>query len=75
MTKKVLLAKGAAYRPFCADFGPINLGLTHHFIEILAQVLSLSPSVPSVSVSVSVSASVSYQPDLSVDNKVNAAVG
>ena len=30
------------YRPFCADFGPINLGMTHHFCEVLQELL-LSP--------------------------------
>ena len=27
------------YRPFCADFGPINLGMTHHFCEVLQELL------------------------------------
>ena len=30
------------YRPFCADFGPMNLGMTHHFCEVLQELL-LSP--------------------------------
>ena len=28
------------YAPFCADFGPFNLGMTHHFCEVLRQLMS-----------------------------------
>lgn len=28
------------YTPFCADFGPFNLGMTHHFCEVLKELMS-----------------------------------
>jgi len=28
------------YMPFCADFGPFNLGMTHHFCEVLRELMS-----------------------------------
>lgn len=28
------------YMPFCADFGPFNLGMTHHFCEVLRELIS-----------------------------------
>ena len=31
------------YRPFCADFGPINLGMTHHFCDMMAKLLHETP--------------------------------
>jgi len=27
--------KVMAYMPFCHDFGPFNLGMTHHFLQVL----------------------------------------
>eukprot|EP00961_Rhodomonas_salina_P239426 3234568-Rhodomonas_salina.1 len=27
------------YAPFCADFGPFNLGMTHHFCEVMRELL------------------------------------
>jgi cell division cycle 14 len=27
------------YQPFCADFGPFNLGMTHHFCEVLKELM------------------------------------
>ena len=32
------------YVPFCADFGPYNLGMTHHFCQLLTRVLVSSAS-------------------------------
>jgi len=32
------------YMPFCADFGPFNLGMTHHFCEVLKELIS-SPNL------------------------------
>ena len=31
------------YRPFCADFGPINLGMTHRFCEMMSKLLQETP--------------------------------
>ena len=28
------------YAAFCADFGPFNLGMMHHFCEVLRQLMS-----------------------------------
>jgi len=33
-TRIMKIHKSFAYRPFCADFGPINLGMTVHFCEV-----------------------------------------
>ena len=33
--------KVMTYRPFCADFGPFNLGMTHHFCEVLKDQLRM----------------------------------
>ena len=31
--------KVMTYQPFCADFGPFNLGMTHHFSKVLKDLL------------------------------------
>ena len=33
--------KVMTYQPFCADFGPFNLGMTHHFCEVLKDLLRM----------------------------------
>ena len=33
-TRTVKVHKSFAYRPFCADFGPMNLGMTFHFGQV-----------------------------------------
>ena len=33
-TRIVRVHKSFAYRPFCADFGPLNLGMTVHFGQV-----------------------------------------
>ena len=42
-TRIVRTNKSFAYRPFCADFGPINLGMTHRFCELIAKLLQETP--------------------------------
>ncbi|EKX38588.1 hypothetical protein GUITHDRAFT_158492 [Guillardia theta CCMP2712] len=38
--KYFTMNKKLRYAPFCADFGPFNLGTTHHFCDILMTLLS-----------------------------------
>jgi hypothetical protein len=42
-TRTVKLSKDMAYEPFCADFGPICLGLTHHFCEEMEKIFVGTP--------------------------------
>ena len=37
------------YMPFCADFGPFNLGMTHHFCQVLKELIS-SPKLQKVKI-------------------------
>jgi hypothetical protein len=41
-TRIMKIHKSFAYRPFCADFGPINLGMTVHFCEVHIYITGLS---------------------------------
>ena len=41
--------KICAYTPFCADFGPFNLGMTHHFCGVLEELLR-APRTPAAKI-------------------------
>ena len=42
-TRMMKVHKSFVYRPFCADFGPLNLGMTFHFGQVLAKLLTQTP--------------------------------
>jgi hypothetical protein len=42
-TRMMTVHKSFVYRPFCADFGPLNLGMTFHFGQVLAKLLTQTP--------------------------------